>query len=239
MLTGDRGIARRPAHRNLQQRFPYPDLEIGSDQHDAQRLVGAPARGVEDAGGVGRGGRHIFRIVGVRPAAGHVLEGRALAPRIVEGEAGKATVGDHDQGHAEGREMEAVADGQAGAACLVVARRHRLMRHEEIVQAPWPRHAELIGGLKQRHSAIKQPACVVQRHGLQEALRRKPRPAGEKLLQRGRRFADLRRERLQRRLVAIVETDLLDHTADGVIVASLRRDVVLQNYGAGIHDKIS
>ena len=43
-LARDVRIGRGAAHRDLQQRLPDPHLEIGADQHDAQRPVGAPQR---------------------------------------------------------------------------------------------------------------------------------------------------------------------------------------------------
>ena len=68
---------------------------------------------------------------------------------------------------------------------------------------------------------IEQPSRMVERHGLQEGLGRQAGPAGEQLLQAGRRFADFRRQRFERGLVAIVEADLLDDAADDLVVAAL------------------
>ena len=62
-------------------------------------------------------------------------------------------------------------------------------------------------------------------------------PAREELLQPGRRLADLAGKRLQRRLVAIVEADLLDDPADGLVVAAGGRDVFLQDCGLCVHGK--
>ena len=70
---------------------------------------------------------------------------------------------------------------------------------------------------------------MVERNRLQEAFGRQAGPACEQLLQAGRRLADFRGKRLQRGLVAIVEADLLDHPADGLVVGAVRRDVSFQD----------
>ena len=105
------------------------------------------------------------------------------------------------------------------------------MGDEEIVQPAGAGHADLERGFEQRHALVEQFSRVVERDGLQESLRRQAGPAGEQLLQRGRRLADIRGQRLQRRLVAIVEADLLDDAADGFVVAALGRDVVFEDRG--------
>ncbi len=69
-----------------------------------------------------------------RPALLHVGESRALLARIGEGQAGETAVaGDHDGG-AERGGMKAVTQRHAGAACLPFAGRHRLVRHEQVMQ---------------------------------------------------------------------------------------------------------
>src|SRR6185437_11162478 len=47
--AGDVRIGDRAAHRDLEQRLPYAHLEVGADQHHAQRLVRPPQLAVEDA----------------------------------------------------------------------------------------------------------------------------------------------------------------------------------------------
>ena len=134
--------------------------------------------------------------------------------------------------------MVTVADGEAIAARLVVAGRHRLVGDEEIVQAAGTGHAELERRFEQRHALVEQFSRVIERHRLQEGFRRQAGPAGEELLQPGRGLADIVRQCLQRRLVAVVEADLLDDAAHGLVVASCGRDVLLEDRGyrhAGIH----
>ena len=76
---------------------------------------------------------------------------------------------------------------------------------------------------------VEQFSRMVERHGLQEGFRAEAGPAGEEFLQAGRRFADFLGKRLERGLVAIVEADLLDDTADDLVVAADRGDVALQD----------
>lgn len=70
--VGDVGVADGAAHRDLEQGLPHPHLEIGADQDDAQGLVGAPQRLVEDALRQRRGPGDILDRGGARPAALHV-----------------------------------------------------------------------------------------------------------------------------------------------------------------------
>jgi len=72
---------------------------------------------------------------------------------------------------------------------------------------------------------------VVERHGLKETLRRQAGPAGEKLLQAAGRLADGLGQLLQRRLVAVVEADLLDDAAHDVVVAAAERHLVVEGDG--------
>ena len=68
-------IGGRLADRDLQQRLPDLDLEIGADQHDAHRLVGRPARRIEDLRTSGAMRGIVAREAGIGPAIGQVLEG--------------------------------------------------------------------------------------------------------------------------------------------------------------------
>ena len=105
------------------------------NQHDAQRLFGTPFPGIENTRCVTRGRRAVFYELRIRPAAGHVLEAGLLIARIVEGKTGKAAVGDHDQRHAERTRMETVTNDQTAAAQLPLARRHRFVGDEQVMQA--------------------------------------------------------------------------------------------------------
>lgn len=127
-------VADRAAHRDLEQRFPDADLEIGADQDDAQGLVGAPQGLVEDALGEAGGARDVLDVGRAGPAALHVGERGGFLAGVGEGEAGEAARGGHDERHAEWAGVEAVAQGGAGAAGLPFAGRHRLVGDEQIVQ---------------------------------------------------------------------------------------------------------
>ncbi|ESW89906.1 hypothetical protein X772_06775 [Mesorhizobium sp. LSJC280B00] len=140
--------------------------------------------------------------------------------------------------------MIAVADGEPCAAGLVIARRHRFVGDEQIVQPAWAGHAEFERGFKQRHAGIEQLARMIEGDGLQKSLGRQAGPAGEQLLQPGRCLADLLGQHFQRRLVAIVEADLFDGTTDDFVVSTFRRDVFLKDCcrferHLGVHGSIS
>ena len=148
-LVGDVGIADRAAHRDLQQRLPHPHLEIGADQHHAQRLVRPPQPRVEDALREVGGAVVVLDIGRVRPAPLHVGKRRRLLAGIGEGKPRQpAVAGDHDRG-AEWRSVEAVAQRHAGAAVLPFARRHRFMGDEQIMQPARARQP----GVRARHRA--------------------------------------------------------------------------------------
>src|SRR6185312_12688921 len=101
--------------------------------------------------------------------------------------------------------MEAVADGETLAARLVVAGRHRFVRHEQIMQAARPRHAYFVGGFEQRHAIVEQPPCMVEGDRLEEGFWAEAGPAREQFLQTSRRLANLLGKRFERWLVAIVK----------------------------------
>ena len=58
--------------------------------------------------------------------------------------------------------MEAVADGETRAARLVVAGRHRLVGHEEVVQPSRPRHAHFIGGVEDGKALVQKATRMVE-----------------------------------------------------------------------------
>jgi hypothetical protein len=217
-LDGDVRIGGRPAHRDSEQRLPHPHLEVGADQHHPQRPVGAPQLGVEDAACQHRGPRLVVDIAGLGPAAAHVGERRFLLAGVREGEAGEPTLGRHHQRGAERGGMKAVADGEAVAAGLPLARRHRLVRHEQIVQPARTRQPDLERGVEHARRVAQQPARMVERDRLQEGLGSEPRPAAEQMMQLGGGDAGGRGDRLGLRLVAPVLGDERDGAAHHVIV---------------------
>ena len=154
--------------------------------------------------------------------------------RVGEGEAGEAVLGDHHQRRAERRGMEAVADGDALAARLVVAGRHRLVGDEQIVQAAGTGEADLVAGVEDGSGIGQQAAGMVERHRLEEALRRQAGPAGEQALQR--RAASGRPPRRSPRARAgraSCARDELDGAADDLVVASLRSAGIGRGVSAG------
>ena len=217
-MGGDVGIGGGGAERQLEQGLPDAELEIRADHDDPERPVRSPGRRIEDAPCRRLGGLDILDVSCARPARLHVGERRRLLARIGKGEAGKPAVGDHDQRGAEGRGVEAVAHGEPLAACLVGARRHRLVADEEIVQPAGAGEADLIGGVEHRGRISQKRAGVIQRQGLNEALGRQAGPAGEQALQGERLHADMGGDALQRRLLAPAPGDEGDRAADDLVV---------------------
>ena len=131
-----------------------------------------------------RGARRVLDI-GRPSASGRVMSASVglLLARIGEGEAGKPAVGRHDQRRAERRGMEAVARSQALAAGLPFARRHRLVGDEQVVQPAGAGQADFVGGVEHARRIAQQLARAVERHRLQEGLRRQPGPAAEQVMQ--------------------------------------------------------
>ena len=80
--------------------------------------------------------------------------------------------------------MEAPADDDAFAARLEGAGRHGVVGDEEVVQPAGPGQADLVGRVEHGGGIGEQRAGMVEGERLDEGLRRQPRPAGEKPLQR-------------------------------------------------------
>ena len=74
---------------------------------------------------------------------------------------------------------------EAFAAGLPFARRHRLVRDEQIVQPAGAGQADLVGRVEHAGRRAQQLARVVERQRLQEGLRRQPAPAAEQMMQIG------------------------------------------------------
>ena len=124
----------------------------------------------------------------------------------------------HHQRGAERRGMEAVVDGQAFAAGLPFARRHRLVGDEQVVQPAGAGQADLVGGVEHARGIAQQLARAVERERLQERLRRQPGPAAEQMVQLGRRDAGGFGDLLDLRLRAPVASDVSDGAAHDVVV---------------------
>ena len=217
-LGGDVGIGDELAHRDGQQLLPHPHLEIGADQHHAQRLLGPPQRRVEDAARGRRGRGEVLDIFCPRPARAHVAQRRALLAGVGEREAGEAARRRHHQRGAERRRMKAVGDGEAFAAGLPFARRHRFVGDEQIVQPAGAGQADLVGGVEHACRGTQQVARVAQRERLQEGLRRQPAPAAEQMMQVGRRDAGGVGDRLDLGLRAPIAADMGDGAAHHVVI---------------------
>ena len=139
------------AQRNAQQRLPDAHLEIRADEHDPQRRRRAPCARCRR-----RGARRaaVASASSTKRACGQrrrMSASAAASPAVVdEADAGEPARRDHHERLAEGRGMEAVAQLEARAAALAFARAHRLVRHEEVVQATGARQAELVSWCRAR-----------------------------------------------------------------------------------------
>ena len=182
-LRGDGGISHRPAQRNFEQGLPHPHFKIGADEHDAQRPVGAPQAGVEDACCERRRAGAVFHDIGHRPAASHVGERGLFLAGIGESEPRKSALGRHHQRGAERGRVKAVGYGQPGAAGFPFPRRHRFVGDEEIVQPSRPRETDLERGVEHAGGVPQQPAGMVEGERLQECLGRDPGPAAKQMVE--------------------------------------------------------
>ena len=89
---------------------------------------------VFDARSLAGGRRSVADIGSLRPSPRHVGQSRLFIIAISECNPANAAFRGHDQRMAEGRGMEAVTDSQRTAARLEIARRHRFMGDEQVVQ---------------------------------------------------------------------------------------------------------
>ena len=151
-------------------------------------------------------------------------ERRAFLAGIGEREAGEAARRRHHQRHAERAGMESVGDGQAFAAGLPFAGRHRLMGDEQIVQPAGAGQADFIGGVEHARRGAQQLARMVERQRLQKGLRRQPAPAAEQMMQIGRRDAGGIGDDVDFGLRAPVAADMGDGAADDVVVGRRGRE---------------
>ena len=207
-----------PPERDAQERLPDADLEIGADQHDPQGLLRLPGEGIEDAPGE-RGGRGlVLDILGPRPAPPHVGKRRRPVAVVDEAEPGEAALGRDQDRLAEGRGVEAEAHGEPRAAGLEVARRHRLVGDEEVVQAARAGQADLVGRVEHARRVGEERLGVVERDRLQEGLRRQPAPAPEEVVHMGGRQPDMGGDRLERGLVAPALGDEGDDAAHALVI---------------------
>ena len=121
-------------------------------------------------------------------------------------------------GFPERRGVEPVAHGQALAARLEVARGHRLVGDEKIVQPRRARKAKLVGRVKDAGGIGQQRLSVVEGDGLQEGLGRQPAPAPKQVVHMRGRQARMVGDRLQRGLVAPALRDIGDDSAHMFVI---------------------
>src|SRR5690606_26095378 len=130
-----RAVGRRRAGRDAEERLPDADLEVGALHAERERI--GPR--LEDAPGDRPGARLVGHEAGAGPAGAEVGQrrlGAFLGGAAEEGEAADPALGLAEEGVAEGRGVDAVADGEPCALALVLARRHRLQTDEEVVEPP-------------------------------------------------------------------------------------------------------
>ena len=202
--------------------------------HDAQRLVLAPQRGVEDAARGRRGGGEVLDVSS--PSASATCMSRSAArslPASASARPGEPARRRHHQRHAERAGMEAVGDGQAFAARLPFARRHRLVGDEQIVQPARAGQADFVGGVQHARRGAQQVARVVERERLQEGLRRQPAPAAEQMMQLGRRDAGGVGDGVDLGLRAPVAADMGDGAAHDVVIGRGGRQLRQVRMAAG------
>ena len=153
-------------------------------------------------------------LAGVGGAAGRLLV-------VDPAKTGETTFGHHGEGLAEGGGREAVAEDQSLGASLPFARRHRLVRHEEIMQASGTGEAKLVGGVQQAGAVLQQGLRVIEREGLQEGLRRDAGEAAEEMVEMRFRQADMRRDLVETGLPAPAGRHVFQRPAHAIIVRRL------------------
>src|ERR1044071_3773206 len=118
-----------------------------------------------------------------------------------EAQAADAALAQQHGGVAERRGLDAVAQGEVAAQRLVLARRHCLMRHEQVMQPARAGHAHGKGGVQDARALAQLATRLGQGQRLQEALRADPGPGGEQALEMARAEAGLSRHVLKLRLL--------------------------------------
>ena len=152
--------------------------------------------------------RGVLDIARLRPAPRMSASAALLLAVVGEREPASPRSRRHHQRRAERRGVEAVADRQPFAAGFPFARRHRLVRDEQVVQPSRARQPDLIGGVEHARGIAQQCARAVERERLQKRLRRQPGPAAEQVMQFGRRDAGRFRDGLDLRLAAPMAADM-------------------------------
>ena len=217
-FAGDVRIGRGASQWNAQQRLPHPHFEIRADQHYAQRPVRPPKFLIEDAL---RNRRRACRVLGIfrlRPAPAHVGERGFLLAGIGEREPAQSAFARHHQRRAERAGVQTIENRQALAAGFPFTRRHRFMRHEQIVQSPRPRKPDFIGGIEHACGVAQKLPRLVECKRLQERFRRQPRPAAKQVMQVGGGDACGFRDLIDFRLRAPVSADMRDGAAHDIVV---------------------
>ena len=175
----------------LQQRLPHPHLEVGADQHDAQRPVRPPQLRIEDARA---------------RAARCALCPRHSSPSASGRACRRASPAPRRDRRTRGRRARAASPSPARCRTARDGSRRRCVRpsppdfHSPGDIASWvtnrscsrpgPGQADLVGGVEHARRIAQQLARAVERDRLQEGFRRQPGPAAEQVVQFGRRDAD-------------------------------------------------
>ena len=178
---------------------------------------------IEDAPGEGRGRGGVLDVFGAWPAPPHVGEGGGPVAFVDEAEPGETALARDEDRLAERGRMEAEAHDEAGAAGLVVARRHGLVGDEQIVQAPGARQTDLVGGVEHAGGVGEQRLGAVERKRLQERLRRQAAPTPEQVVHMRRRQPDMRGDVVERGLLPPALRDEGDDAAHALVIRD--RDV--------------
>ncbi len=114
----------------------------------------------------------------------HVGERRlAAAVRLGEGQAAEAPRRDHEQALAERRGRQAPAQLQPFAAPARLARRHRFVGDEQVVQPRRSRQPGVQGGAQHALAGVQAASGLGVGQGRHEGLGADPGPAGEDALE--------------------------------------------------------
>jgi hypothetical protein len=119
--------------------------------------------------------------------------------------------------------MKAISDGQPLAAGFPLARRHRFVRDEQIVQPAGPGQADFVGRFQHARRRAQQFARMVERERLQEGFRRQAAPAAEQMMQIGRGNAGGFGDGLDLGLRAPMAADMGDGAAHDIVIGRRRK----------------
>src|SRR5690606_33425996 len=164
-------------------------------------------------------GLRVLDEVGLGPSGGEVDDGHRYVALVHEREGADPPLGQPDERRAEGRRVDAVADGEPLAAALELARRDGLDGDEQVVEPARPGEAGVVGGVEDAARFGEGLLGVRQRDGLEEPLGRGAGPAAEQPLGVERAQPDVRRHVGQRRLAVDVRAEVGDGRLDAAVVS--------------------